>query len=431
MNEIVRSWLKDNQFKINSPIFGAFVSSWVLFNWDRFLLLFWGEGQLAARLKIFQDTTNFSDYEFFWYPFALTLFYVFLFPYINTFTQYLSGHAAKLSHKIAVNIDIEKEKKLVELNEEKYKSDPANSYLAKKIQFELDKQEAEAKKVIAEAVKKKADANKIAADAKKNILESETAELVLVKQQQKAEKVNQTHELAKKAHLHKLTCLRFPLAYQYIKTLSDELVENQQLAKLDTLAKAVATVFGYKTVDELFNDENFNQESVESLSFVFYESTELLEKLRLIVSEDGEDGLDEGLLFDCVIETFDTLSYCKLLSDESINEEASIYIDDNSSDILQLDAVTGEISVTNAFFNEVNEFEVTESKLNEQAQQYEVKLCGSVSGSNIEDKMFNGDTIDVSFTLAYPSVLGERGLGVPKIEDVSAAVSHPDDHSYR
>jgi hypothetical protein len=122
---------------------------------------------------------------------------------------------------------------------------------------------------------------------------------------------------------------------------------------------------------------------------------------------------------------------CKLISIDSLEGEASAYIDVNSSDILQLDAVIDEMSVIIAFFDEVNEYEITESKSNAQAQQYEAKLCVSVSGSNIEDKMFNGDTIDVSFTLAYPLALGERGLGVPKIEDVSDAVSHPDDHSYR
>ena len=65
----------------------------------------------------------------------------------------------------------------------------------------------------------------------------------------------------------------------------------------------------YKKVDELFNDENFSQEAVESLSFVFYESTELLEKLRLIASEYSEDGFDEGLLFDCAINIFKTLNF--------------------------------------------------------------------------------------------------------------------------
>jgi hypothetical protein len=430
LSDMASNWMKDNHIKIRSPLIGAFISSWVLFNWDRFLVLFWGDGELSARLELFQDTTNFSDSEFFWYPFLLALLYVFLLPYINTFTQYLLGHASKWSHEISVDIDIEKEKKIASLNEEKYKSNPEKDFLGKKITFELDKHEAESKKAKADAEKSENEAKNQKVETEKAVHEQELASIELAKKKLKTEKEAHNHELTKSMHQHRLSCLRFPLAYQYIKTLSDQLLEQETLVKMDTLADAVATAFGYQSRDELFNDEKFNQESLENLSFVIYDSQKLLLDLEKIVKRDSNQDFDEESLFDYLIETFQILGYCKFISDESIDEEATTYICDNQYNIIELDAVNNVIAETNAFFDEVNIEQAEQVNIDHDTNRYEVDFSGTVSGTNHENKMFNGDTIDVSFTLTYPTALGRRGLGKPDFEDVKAVMSHPDDHSY-
>ncbi|WP_339724131.1 hypothetical protein [uncultured Paraglaciecola sp.] len=438
MKDILTNWAKDNQLKMTSPVIGAFISAWILFNWDRFLLLFWGEGELPIRLKQFQDTTNISDYQFWLWPLLVALIYVFGLPYLNILTQKTKRHAELLRHNEVVDTDITKEIKLAKLNEEKYKSNPNNDYLGQKIKYELEQKEAEAKKAEAEVEKKQSEAEILAAEAKEAASRAEqesskekTAKLELEKQQRSAEKEKHSHELTKSRHINELATLRFPTAYQYIYRLSEDLAELGYILKLDTLANVIAITFGYSNAEKLITDNNFTQATLSDLSFVVYDSSDFINQLESILDKDGSEVIDESELFDFVIQVFETIDHCKLIPSDSLKEEAVSYIEENGFEILELDQVNSEMAATNAIFDEINEFVVNDMNFDAKNNTCSVNMSGSVSGTNQEDKMFSGDTIDVQFTLSYKPLIGANGFGSPEYIEVRAEAAHPDDHSYR
>lgn len=436
MKGILENWLKDNQVKVTSPVIGAFISSWILFNWDRFLLLFWGEGKLPERLKQFQETTNFSDSQFWFWPLFCALLYVFGLPYLNVLTQKAKRHAELLRHSEIIDTDIEKEKKLAELNEEKYKSNPENEYLGKKIQFELEQKEAEVNKAKADADQKNAEAEKQGAEAKQAQALAEmdestakTDKLELEKLERVTEKEKQAHELAKAKHINELATLRFPTVYQYIKRLSEELADEGIILKLNTLENAVAKIFGYSTAEKLVTDNNFTQSKLSELSFVVYNSSTLFNELKTILDEDGTDVITENELFDYLIVLFEYIEHVKLISTDSLEDQVISYIEDNGFNILDLDAVNGCMAETNAIFDEISEFIVTSSNVDLNDGICAFDMEGTVSGTSDENKPFSGDTIDVEFTLSYKKLIG-NGFGELEYIDVKAEPAHPDNHSY-
>jgi hypothetical protein len=437
MKDILTNWAKDNQIKITSPVIGAFISSWVLFNWDRFLLLFWGEGKLPERLTIFQDTTNFSDYQFWLWPILVALVYVFGLPYLNILTQKAKRHAELLRHNEVVETDITKEKKLALLNEEKYKSNPENDYLGKKITFELEQKEAEVKIAKAEEKKKTSEAEKQAAEAMQAqaLTEQEDAKaksniLELEKKQHIADREKYAHELTKARHNNELATLRFPASYQYIKRLSDDLADQGVVLKLSTLESVIAKTFGYSTAEEFINDSSFTQSILTSISFVVYDASEFLNELKYLLDEDGANTIDEDDLFDIIIQLFENIEHCKLISSDTLDEEAVSYIEENGFEILELDQVNSRMAETNTIFDDIGEFIVQYSNLDVHYSICTFNMSGSVSGTSDGDKMFCGDTINVEFTLAYRQIIGTNGFGEPEYTETTAEAAHPDDHSY-
>lgn len=415
MKDILTSWAKDNQVRITSPVIGAFISAWVLFNWDRFLLLFWGEGKLPDRLKQFQETTNFADFQFWLWPLLLALVYVFGLPYLNVLTQQVKRHVELLRHNEVIDTEITKEKKLAKLNEERYKTNPENDYLGLKIKYDLEQKEAEAKSSKAEAEKKEAEAIEAKAVAEQEDLKAKKNNLELEKQQQIAEKEKQKHELVKANFKQKLLSRRFPAIYIFINQLDELLLEQEQYLSLSIKSEVIALVFGYPGVDAIFSDERFNHEELENLSFVIYDYSTFVNDLQSLVDEHDIETVTGDELFGYIEGTFDLLDICKFIPSSSIEDEAKELADTDSFDLIHDDIVTGSMADTNAFFDEVDDIQLTGMKFDKKSNTYDVEFTAVVSGQSDENKGFSGDTLDVTFSYIYIPVVGTNGLGNPEL----------------
>lgn len=418
--------MKDNQVRITSPVIGAFISTWILFNWDKFLLLFWGEGKLAERLNTFKETANFSNLQFWLWPLIVALIYVFGLPYLNVLTQKLKRHSDLLRHNEVIGTDIEKEKKLGELNEQRYKSNPENDYIGRKIKADIEKIEADSKTANAEAELRIVEAEKGKDAAAKIKLETEQAKLDLEKNKRVEEREKQAHERAKVLHENMLASARFPTVYEYIQCLSDNLKEDDIVISLNAITRALAVAFGFKSCNDIVRDPEFTLKNIKELSFVAYDPGELLDELKNILDDEGTNVISESELFDYVIQLFEEIDHCKFISSDSISDEALEYFVENQFDITQLDELSGPMAETNAFFDEVDDPQVISVSFEQQLQQWQVKMTCLVSGTNHEDKMFYGDTINVSLTVAYPIALGGNGVGKPEFTDISGSVYHPE-----
>ena len=430
MKNLLDSWLKENQVKLSSPVVGTFISSWVLFNWDLFLLLFWGEGNVPTRLKEFHANVSFEDLQLWLWPLIVALVYVFGLPYLNIFTQKIKRHAELLRYNEVVDTDIEKEKKLVKLNEEKYKSNPENPYLGNKIKYELERLEAEAAKQKSHAEKLATEAKQASAITEQEEAKAESDKLDLKKKDREDDREQQAHERTKANHSNEMATLRFPTVYTYLKNLFVELDEQEITLKLTTIEKLTALILGYSTAEELIADSHFTQSMLSDLSFFTYDDATLINDIKTTLEEDGYDKVDEGLVFDSLIQLFEYVDYIELITNASLPDIAIRHIEDNGFDILELEPVNGCMAETNAIFDEINKFVVTSSTIDIKGGVCNVDMEGTVSGSSDEDKVFSGDTINVEFTLSYKKLIG-NGFGEPEYINVRAEAAHPDDHSYR
>jgi len=429
MKDILTSWVKDNKVKITSPVVGAFLSSWVLFNWDRFLLLFWGEGKLPSRLKVFQDTTNFSDYQFWLWPLVVALMYVFGLPYLNILTQKAKRHAELLRHNEVVDTDITKEKKLALLNEEKYKSNPELDYLGKKITFELEQKEAETKKVKEEAEQQKIETQKKSAEAiqtqalaDQEEIKVKSANIELEKKQRVEEKEKHTHEMVKANFQQKLINRRFPTIYLFINQLSELLLEQEQYLSLPIKSEVITLIFGYSNVEAFFEDEKFNHDELAKLAFVVYDDSIFINDLQNLLDEHDITTVTGDDLFGYIEGSFELLDICKFIASSSIEDEAKDLADNDSFELIQDETVTDSMGDSNVFFDEVDDIEFVGMKFDKNLNSYYVEFTAVVSGQPDENRGFSGDTIDVTFGYTYKPVIGVNGLGIPVLNVKNAKV---------
>ena len=429
MKSLLDNWLKDNQIKLSSPVIGTFISSWILFNWDRFLLLFWGKGEVPERLKEFHSNASFEDLQLWFWPLIVALVYVFALPYLNILTQKVKRHAELLRYNEVISIDITKEKKLVKLNEEKYKSNPENPYLGKKIQYELELLEAEASKQKLETEKLATEAKQARAITEQEEAKAESAKLDFKKKDRENDREQQSHERTKAKHINEMATLRFPTVYQFFKYLSDELVEQDIILKFSALEKLTALLLGYSTAEALITDSRFTQSRLSELSFFAYDESALLNDIKNLLDEEGYGNIDEVIIFDMFFQLFDFIDYIDLITNDSLPDIAIRHMEDNGFDILELEPVNTCMSETNAIFDEINDFVVISSVIDIKGGFCNVDMEGSVSGTSDENKVFSGDTIDVEFTLSYKKLIG-NGFGEPEFIDVKAKAAHPDEHSY-
>lgn len=422
VKDLITNWFSDNKVKINSPVLGAFIGAWVIFNWKHFLLLFWGDGTLDSRLITFEKALTFSNYSIWLWPLLLALGYAFILPYLNILTQKILGHADKLRHQEVINLDVEKAKQKAALNEEVYKADPANPYLGRKLEAELKQKEAAAEKA-------RADADKAEAERKEAVARQETAEAEAKEAKakeaeikRKEERDQQAHELSKAKHIQEVSNRQFPTLYLLINMLAKSLRDDEECLPLDLLAEAIAKCFGYDDFNALLADDAFTLSELEELACVVYDDSKLLSDLKAIIKAH-QVAIDEGQLFDHLLDIFEELDKFPFIPSSSMEDIAKEYIEDtgNFYDLVHSDAVSGPVAETNAndFTLEYAEFEDIQQASN---GEYVADVSAVIQGEHIEDKPFAGNTINANFQLVYKPVIGRNGFATPEIEEIEASL---------
>lgn len=110
MKEFLQSILKNTEDRIKNPFIGAFLTSWILFNWRPILFLIFSDKKIEQR--IIYITKNFNDTVFyFWAPLLAAVFYIGILPYINYGFEYI----VKYSHKWRNRVSLEQKKDTLEL----------------------------------------------------------------------------------------------------------------------------------------------------------------------------------------------------------------------------------------------------------------------------------------------------------------------------
>ncbi|MFM4833048.1 hypothetical protein E4188_17735 [Aeromonas media] len=422
VQDLLKSWLSDNKVKVTSPVLGAFIGAWAIFNWKRFLLLFWGGDTLEARLIAFENTLNFENFSIWLWPFLVALLYAFGLPYLNVVSHKILKKAEEWRHTEIVNIDIIKARKKAELNEELYKADPSNPYIGRKLEAELKQKDAEAEKFRADAEKAEAELREAKAKQEKSEFEAKELKLLADEVQRKNEREQQAHELAKAKHHQELVDLHFPTLYLFLDVLSKSLREDGLQISLGLMAESISVSFGYGDVDSLLTDNAFTWQKLGGLSCVVYDGNTLLGDLKKVIEKHKED-INEAVLFDHLVGTFEQLDRFMFISSDLKEDVAKDFLDDSSNifDLINDDSVNSVIAETNAHSFGVEYAEFISIK-NAKDGSVVVAASAEIQGEIDEDRPYSGHKINVDFELIYKPIIGRNGYGMPEFGEVRATL---------
>ncbi|TNH78089.1 hypothetical protein [Aeromonas sobria] len=422
VQDLLKSWFSDNKVKITSPVLGAFIGAWAIFNWKHFLLLFWGGDTLEVRLTAFENILTFENLGVWLLPFLVALLYAFGLPYLNVVSHKILKKAEEWRHIEIVNIDIIKARKKAELNEELYKADPANPYIGRKLEAELKQKDAEAEKTRADADKAKAELKEANAKQEKSELEAKELKLIVDEVQRKNEREQHAHEIAKAKHHQDLVDLHFPTLYLFLDVLSKSLREDGLHISLGLMAESISVSFGYEDVDSLLMDNAFTLHKFGRVSFVVYDDNTLLGDLKNIIKKHKEN-INEGVLFDHLVSAFEQLDRFRFISSELKEDVAKDFLDDSSNifDLVNDDGINSVIAETNAHSFGVEYAEFISIR-NAKDGSIVVDASAEIQGEIDEDRPYSGHKISVSFELIYKPIIGRNGYGMPEFGEVRATL---------
>lgn len=142
MIEIIKSFYETSKERIKNPLIGAFIFSWVCFNWQPILILLFSEETIVDRINIVN--LKYSDVDkYLCYPITASLFYVFLLPFINWLIDFIQQFPSNgrriIFHKqkkyiLGLEEDLEKVKsKVRELSDENIQ--------IQKLRYDLDRRD--------------------------------------------------------------------------------------------------------------------------------------------------------------------------------------------------------------------------------------------------------------------------------------------------
>lgn len=410
LNDIWSSVKGNAKTRINDPIIGAFVISWALFNWDKLALLFFGDKSLELRInKISNNMATIENPSLLWQdlnlvilPVTLSIFYLFLLPHIALWVERKLKPTAIDRHDHTVEIDINKAIKQKELNKARLRANPDNDFLTQEVKIDIEREQSEVDLKHAEA--EIARSKQIEAKAK-----ATAAEIELEKRQYQEEMEKRALAVSKSRQEAALAAHRFPSAYLFIQLLSDSTKDEDVILSLDALTRCIASVFGYKSFNELLSDERFSNAKLETMEYVLLDSDGLMIEFTEILESEGIEDYDSDWLIGHLEMIFDNLPYELIYADtlaQKIYEEIEI----DRFSLLQHDGVSGGMAETDTIFDEVDEIILDKYEYNTKDNTFIVTLSGSASGYHRSDADMGGQGINLFIKATCSALIGRFGL---------------------
>ncbi|MBF4249533.1 hypothetical protein EA007_00615 [Vibrio anguillarum] len=420
--------------RLASPFFGAFLVSWVLCNWDKLALLFFGMQSVDSRISVFQDSIAWisigheNSVSTIWWPLAISSIYMFLSPYLHIAIQQVQKHSAGLRYSLTVDQDVDKEDARGRLVKAKAKANLQNKVAEDEVRAEIENSVAETKKLQEDAAAAEARKNLIQEkylEAQEKVKELKLANEVLARKEAKklqdAEKATFAFDKSKAEHENELLTLQLPLAYQYMNTLSDSLNDDEKRYSLFHLSEIIAATFGYQSFEQLIKDESFSAKNIKKIKYLSYDSETLFDCLNNIIESENEEDYDSSWLFEHIQMTLDQYSL-QLQDLDSVAEEAINELWDANliDDFINSDPVSSETAITNVeCFDQLDNLQKISHRWGKGEGLYITYTC-DLSGDSHPDKPFSGNSVDIKFEVLHPLVLGDAGLGSFEIYHIEA-----------
>ncbi len=92
MREIINSFLDNSKERIKNPFLGAFIISWIAFNWKPIVILLFSEKEIEQKITFINENYISLQYNL-WFPLIFAIVYVVVLPYIMLVFDKLSSKA--------------------------------------------------------------------------------------------------------------------------------------------------------------------------------------------------------------------------------------------------------------------------------------------------------------------------------------------------
>lgn len=404
--------------RLGPPILGAFITAWVILNWEHLLLLFWGNGQLEERIEMFKHAIDQSWYRKYCAPAALALFYLLIMPYLSLVVSALQRHARKNSHNLRVNAEKQLLQAERELSVARVLADPNKNFIEEHAKQNLMRERLHLEKIQAEAEKKQADAEIAMSKATKEKANRAENEVRV----QRAEKEKIELELASKIQRAKIASNRYPAIHMIMQFLDSALKDDGISLSFQEITSITTILFGYSNFEKLVNDPRFNNETINKLLGVLYDPETLSEEIHHLLDDNQQvlEHFDPSYLYDYFYEH----PQLKLFTKESLDDMAMSFIEGHEYDFFNYDEVISTMAETNSIYSEVANIEFNKSGLNERG--YTASFLVTIKGRERRDTSIAGMfPIDINVMLRAPLILGEKGFGQLDIENIDAKVVWP------
>ena len=429
LDDILQSISGNTKTKVEDPFIGAFLGSWIICNWSRLAILIWGDGTAAERIKALVDYFENTDFlgwnTVFVIPLCMALLFLFAFPWASLVLKSLQRFASERLHQQAVSIEVAKVKQREVLNKQRLLADPEKRFLEQSVQLDIDRRKEIIEQLKLRGIKRKEQAEAAIAASEVALATAREAksranqeELEEEKKQKGAILERQRFKVASARIKSAQASNRFPSSYSFMLAIEESLKEDHVQLSLAGLGEVVAMVFGYENFHSLINDENFNNERLSKVSYIYYDPKEFAVALEAIVQDENSDNenLESDLLFDHVISVFESLDY-KMLAEDQVEEVCRDVCDNVKYDLLNGDEFSGPIAESDSIFDEI---EIGDLERIVFDNGLSVSFSGSASGSHRKDDELPGRDIGFSIEVASAVLVGTKALGEFEVGEVSA-----------
>jgi len=410
--------------RVSDPVIGTFLTSWLICNWHYIGLLFFGEGNATQRISGFYKYWSSSDFfafnSIFVIPFLFTFSYLFIFPWLSLLVKALQAAVNDKLHQQAVDIDLIKVTQQEELNKAKLKANPDKQFLEQIIQLEIDRKKEVSKQRKQRTIRftEKAIAAKAKADeanSKRDLVSIEKE-----KKERQEELERQRFNISSAEVRATMASNRFPSAFLFISLISDSLKQDDIILSVSASCEIVSAIFGYDNFKSLLSNEEFDNESLSSVKYIYYDDSELAKKLEEIISEDNSNNEDltSDMLFDHIRMVFDELPYVFANIDELAQLSLELCENDSYS-LLENDGTSGAIAESDTIYDEVYIEGIDSSKFD---GKFTAFINASASGSHRKEYDIPGRDMTIKAEVISSVLVGKYALGELEIESVNGGI---------
>ncbi|CAM5210890.1 hypothetical protein [Alishewanella longhuensis] len=270
--DLIKEFIAASKVRIKSPLLSTVVLVWILCNWHRLMLLFWGESPISNRVATFKESWDL--YTSYLVPWSVAFLYVLLIPFIHRLIYEITASNEEKHHAAWAKLEQAKEEQKSAVEKERLKNDPSKEFLRRIVEIELLEREKETEKINievaqAELLKHREELERLAAADKLEMLASEKAKAEAELKQalensKKAEAERKSAEfvaekriehetlqleLKRKKHATQIALHQLPIFLHLVFELDKTLREEQQIILTAlTLAETVCNLIGLQVL---------------------------------------------------------------------------------------------------------------------------------------------------------------------------------------